>query len=150
MTAQTFSGLYDDPNGAERILLQPSPNSTTCTESTTSGVSFSIGGGVGWNETQGANASLTTGVTISNSQTLACPAVNIVNQAYAAGQTQWTYTVPNNSQAPNYYGGTLTMYNQWIWEVPFSNYRSGETSVQITSSAAPSRIPPRARDAPGI
>jgi hypothetical protein len=112
-------------------LLQPSPASTQCTESTTSGVNFSFGGSAGWNYMQGANAELTEGVSISNSMTITCPGIGIVNEANEESAiVQWEYIpateLPGTSQA---------FYNLWIWEVPFSHYSTGQKTIFLDSYA---------------
>jgi hypothetical protein len=115
-------------------LIQTSPGSTQCTESTTSSTSWNIGGSVGWNALQGLNAALTGGVGVSNSQTLTCPQTTIENQSNLVfGFPRWTYATGG---APS----TLTFANQWIWEVPFTRYRANQLTVQIDSSAQSSFI----------
>jgi hypothetical protein len=113
-------------------LLQTSPDSTQCTTSTTSGVSGSIGGSAGWNQTQGFNAAITGGVTISNSQTITCPSIQIVNQSELTNATpQWAY----NWQAPSATQSLQTFYNNWIWVTDWDDYGSTQTVIPISSSA---------------
>jgi Ca2+-binding RTX toxin-like protein len=121
-----------DPILVSPTLIQPSPASTNCGVSTTSGVSWDIGGGAGWNQAQGLNAAVSGGVSISNSKTITCPQIVIRNSSNpAAGQTEWTYTRRTpNSQILN------SFYNQWIWEVPFSAYSTGQQKVDINSGAS--------------
>jgi hypothetical protein len=108
-------------------LIQTSPGSTQCTVSTTSGVTWNVGGTAGWNEMQGLNAALTGGVSVSNSQTITCPQIQIVNQSDPTlGLPQWSYGTPNPG-----YADMITFYNQWVWEVPFSSYTSGQKNVEI-------------------
>jgi hypothetical protein len=111
-------------------LLQPSPASTQCAQSTTSGMSWNVGGSAGWNQTQGANATLTGGVSVSNSTTISCPGNIIANRSDpGTGETEWTYQQSyNGSQELN------TFYSQWIWGIPFSSYQSGQTSLQFQST----------------
>lgn len=86
-----------------------------------------MGGTAGWNEMQGLNAALTGGVSVSNSQTITCPQIAIVNQSDPTlGLPQWTYTLSNPG-----YADMITFYNQWVWEVPFSSYASGQKNVEI-------------------
>ncbi len=115
--------------GAMPTLIQPSPASTQCAHSTTSGVSFSIGGSTGWNQAQGVNAGLTGGVSISNSTTVTCPSVLITNQSNpTTGISRWEY-VAGAPSSPN-----LTSFvNQWVWEVPFSSYSKGQQSATVGS-----------------
>jgi hypothetical protein len=113
-------------------LLQPSPASTNCSESTTSGVNWNIGGSAGWNQTQGANATLTGGVSVSNSKTITCPSTTITNQGDpGTGEAKWTFSTfapgPGNSQL-------ISFFNQWIWEVPFSSYESDQASFPFQST----------------
>jgi hypothetical protein len=108
-------------------LIQTSPGSTQCTVSTTSGVTWNVGGTAGWNEMQGLNAALTGGVSVSNSKTITCPQIQIVNQSDPTlGLPQWSYTLGNPG-----YADMVTFYNQWVWEIPFSSYASGQKNVEI-------------------
>ncbi|MFZ0589030.1 MAG: IPT/TIG domain-containing protein [Bryobacteraceae bacterium] len=110
-------------------FYQPSPATTQCQTTTTSGTSWSIGGSTGWNQLQGLNAGLTGGVSVSNSETITCPATMIVNQSNpATGVTKWEYETQQ-------YGGLQTYYNQWIWVVPFSFYSTGQTQIAFSSEA---------------
>jgi IPT/TIG domain len=113
-------------------LLQPSPASTNCSQSTTSGMNWNVGGSAGWNQTQGANATLTGGVSVSNSTTISCPGVSISNQSDpGTGETQWGYswlTATGGLQESRSY------YNQWIWGIPFSSYENGQDSLQFQST----------------
>ena len=119
-------------NSITPAFYQPSPGSTYCETSTTSGMSWSIGGSSGWNQTQGLNAALTGGVSVSNSTTVSCPAVTIQNQSDpATGVTNWSYTTQQ-------YGGDQTYTNQWIWVVPFSFYLSTQTEIAFESFATES------------
>ena len=111
-------------------LLQPSPETTQCTTSTTSGVNYNIGGSVGWSQKMGANAMLNGGVSIDNSQTITCPPILIENQVNEdLGWVKWQYIPPSDP------GDTQVFYNQWIWEVPFSHYSTGQNDVWIESEA---------------
>jgi hypothetical protein len=102
-----------------------------CTTSTTSGVSYSGGAGIGWNETQGLNAVLTGGVSIDNSPTIICPQTTIVNQTDPGNaEPAWTYEYPFPSSTQ-----LQTFYNQWIWMVPFENYSTGQSTIQVSSNA---------------
>jgi hypothetical protein len=73
-------------------IIQASPQSTKCTQSTTSSVGYSFGGRAGWSQTQGLNAALTGGIDISNSVTFSCPQISIL---YAPNLSQgflyWQY-----------------------------------------------------------
>jgi hypothetical protein len=112
-------------------VIQTTPASTQCTVSTTSGVTWNVGGSVGWNFSQIANATLSGGVSVSNSQTITCPPTAIVNASDpSTGQTHWTYESGDPGHADQ-----ISFYNQWIWEVPFSSYQAGQTTISIGSEA---------------
>jgi hypothetical protein len=118
---------FNQPPG----LIQTSPASTQCSVSTTSGMSWNIGGSAGWNYQQTANATLTGGVSVNASQTISCPATTIVNDSNpATGETQWGYETFNPS-----YPNLSSYYNQWIWELPFSKYQQGQVQIDFTSQA---------------
>jgi hypothetical protein len=132
-TTSSQQGLLWDNQAANQLfaitptLIQTSPSSTQCTVSTTSGVTWNVGGTAGWNQMQGLNAALTGGVSVSNSQTITCPQITIQNQSDPTlGLPQWTYGLGN----PNT-DDMITFYNQWVWEVPFSSYASGQKNVSI-------------------
>jgi hypothetical protein len=110
-------------------LIKTSPDSTQCTTSTTSGVSESIGGSAGWNQQQGFNAVLTGGVTISDSQTVTCPAIIIENQSNLTNTSQWEY-----DWTP-LLGTRQTFYNKWIWVSEWSSYGSTQAVITIYSDA---------------
>ena len=119
------------PTAPVPVVIRTTPQSTHCTVSTTSGVNWNIGGSVGWNWTQGANAALTGGVSVDNSQTITCPQISINNQVNpAAGLAQWTYFIPPPAFPP----GTTQFINQWLWEIPFSSYGHGQQGVGIVSA----------------
>ncbi len=106
-------------SGITPTLIQPSPETTTCTVSTNSGVNWNIGGAAGWNQLQGLNATLTGGVSVNDTQTITCPQITINNQGDSiTGQTQWSYQIPYPNQLPQLY----SFYNKWVWEVPFNAY----------------------------
>jgi len=114
-------------------ILQTSPQSTMSTTTVTSGVSYTIGGSVGYNETQGFNASLTASVTISNSTTTTYPPINVFNEVdLATGVAEFAYAVLDASQAA---GSTLTFYNHWIWQVPLTAYAAGQTSIEFATAS---------------
>jgi hypothetical protein len=114
-------------------LLQPSPQTTMEATQVTSGVSESIGVSVGYNASQGPDATVTKTTTISNSNSTTVPAMNIINGAdFSFGAPEWTYDVNDLSR-----GGVIDLYNNWIWQVPFNSYDGtpqGQTT--IGSSAA--------------
>jgi hypothetical protein len=113
-------------------LVQTSPGSTQCSESTTSEVDWNIGGSAGWNYQQVANATLTGGVSVSNSETITCPTITIVNQSDpSTGNPEWLYTIPGPNSPPQ----ATTFSNQWIWQVPFSGYQAGQTQITVASEA---------------
>jgi len=118
----------DTGPGGGRIVVCPA--STQCTTSTTSGVSFNVGGSAGWNFMQIANATVAGGISISNAQTITCPSIIITNEGNpTTGQTDWHYDFPDGLVSKD----LLTFYNQWIWEVPFSQYSAGQKTVVVGS-----------------
>ena len=73
-SATNFTALQSPPT-----VLQAGPATTMEATSRTSGVSYTAGGSVGWNATQGLNASVSASVTISNPKTTTVPPVDIAN-----------------------------------------------------------------------
>jgi len=121
------------------FVTPPSPASTQCSVSTTSGTSWNIGGSTGWNEMQGLNAAITGGVSVSNSETITCPQTTINNESDpASGITSWIYALPGPNTPPQ----LISFTNQWIWEVPFSNYMATQEHVKIESEAELSFVTP--------
>jgi hypothetical protein len=118
--------------GVNPAVIRPSPATTMEVTTETSGVSGSIGGSAGWNQQQGFDASISGGVTISNSKTVIVPPVTITNQSdTVTGETDWTYDIQTPNSAPE----LVTFYNQWIWEVPFSTYSSGQQFISFSLEA---------------
>jgi hypothetical protein len=99
-------------------------------------MSWNVGGSAGWNQTQGANATLTGGVSVSNSTTVSCAAITITDQSDpGTGETEWSYVQLDGN------GGKQELnsfYSQWIWGIPFSSYQSGQTSLQFQSTGTTS------------
>jgi hypothetical protein len=96
----------------------------------TSSTSYTIGGSVGWNETQGLDASVSASTTITNSKTTTIPATDIVfDSNLATGKTVWQYYVNDRPQQTE----TITNYQGWIYEIPFSNYSGNQTEFQFNS-----------------
>lgn len=120
----------NNQKGKSPIVIQTSPESTQCSESTTSSLTWSVGGSAGWNYVQIANATLTGGVSVTNSRTITCPNTEITNQTdIAHGVPYWAYST-NNRRA-----GTYTYYNQWIWQVAFSQYDEGQLDMKALASS---------------
>jgi hypothetical protein len=116
---------------ANVTLITPSPQTTLEATQVTSGVSTSIGTSVGFNETQGFNASVTQTTTISKSNSFTVPALDITNNAdFGTGAAEWAYKVNDLSA-----GGALDLYNNWIWQVPFASY-AGATQGQLVMNFA--------------
>jgi hypothetical protein len=127
--------------GLNPLTLQPSPQSNPGTTTLTNSVSNTISGSIGWNESQGFNASVGFSVTVANTTSTTVPPIEI---AYSGnpkiGSTQWVYTQPgsiNNEQ-------TTTLYQQWIWVVPFAQEQNSpdisfqtEAGLSYNSSGAP-------------
>jgi hypothetical protein len=114
------------------ILIQPSPQTTMEATVDTSSVSHTIGGSVGFNETQGLDVSASASSTITNSKTTTIPPINILlDSNLATGETNWTYVVNDRPHQTE----TITTYQGWIWEIPFSDYQSSQTEFQFNSYA---------------
>jgi hypothetical protein len=115
------------------ILLQPSPQTTMEATTVTSSVSQTVGGSVGWDGLNGLDASVSGSVTISNSKTTTIPPISIfLDTNLVTGRTGWVYDVNDvNNQQPE----TITLFNQWIWEIPFSDYPSSQTVFQFGCGA---------------
>lgn len=123
----TASSLPYEPNPT---LIQPSPQSTMEATVDTSSTSYTIGGSVGWNETQGLDASVSASTTISNSKTTTIPGTTIVfDSNLATGKTVWQYYVNDRPHQTE----TITNYQGWIYEIPFSNYSGNQTEFQFNS-----------------
>ena len=114
-------------------LLQPSPQSTMETTTVTSAVSKTVGVSAGWNETQGLDASVSASTTIINSKTTNIPPITITNSAdFQQANLAWTYHVNDLPQNPD----SITLFNQWIWQVPFSSYTlSGDPNFVFGSTS---------------
>jgi hypothetical protein len=114
-------------------LLQPSPQSTMETTTVTSAVSKTVGVSAGWNETQGLDASVSASTTITNSKTTNIPPITITNSAdFQQANLAWTYHVNDLPQNPD----SITLFNQWIWQVPFSSYTlSGDPTFVFGSTS---------------
>ncbi len=129
--SNSLTNVSTSPN--EINLIQPGPQTTMEAKTVTSGVSESYGGSIGINMSQGLNALLSGGVTISNTESTVVPPVNInFNSNLESGQTQWSYSV---NSPPLGKSETISFYNQWIWEVAFSAYSSNPTDLSFGSTA---------------
>src|SRR5262249_12896621 len=118
-------------NGVSNVI-QPTPDTTECSVSMTSGVSYSAGGGLGWNQTQGLTAILSGGLSISDSQTINCPQIIITNLTNpGTAETAWQYKMPPPQDSRDM---NQRFVNEWIWTVPFSSYGKGQTTAQISSA----------------
>jgi hypothetical protein len=114
------------------ILLTPSPQTTLEATEVTSGVSTSIGTSVGFSTTKGFDASVSETTTISHSNQTTVPPISIINDANLGdASTNWTYTV--NDLAT---GGTLDLYNNWIWQVPSTAYDGSTPGALVVNMAA--------------
>jgi hypothetical protein len=128
--AQVFSRSFSpDYRVNPPFTLQPSPQSNSETTTTTSGVNYTIGGSIGWNQMQGFNASISGGVTIVNTMSTTVPPIRITNQGdLSTGTTAWLYetTTPQGIQSGSF-------FNQWIWQVPFTAYAANQTNFGFQS-----------------
>lgn len=127
-------------------LIQSSPASTQCTTSTTSGVSWNVGGSTGWNQMQGLNAALTGGVSISNSQTITCPSIGILNQSNVTDTSQWEYGWQPVSEAAS----LQTFYNNWIWITDWDDYLPTQSVISIFSTAQSQYLTLSGSQNPGV
>ncbi len=129
-TAITASNSLVEPHAAP-TTLQPSPPTTGQTTTVTSGVSESLGGNIGYNQMQGLNATASAGLEISNSTTIVVPELVVQYEGdLDTGETIWqTLILGFNGQT------TLTFYNQWIWQVPFTAYTTAQQNVTFASQA---------------
>ncbi|WP_165233769.1 calcium-binding protein [Aquisphaera insulae] len=129
----TLTGLT--PSTTTPVLtLSPSPQTTETASTVTSGVSFSIGGSVGFNQAQGGIAGLSLGLTISNSTTKTVPPMTVTYSGDpATSETKWSYVIGHeNLPQPSQ---TLSFVTGWIWEVPTGNYAQNPTALTFDSGA---------------
>jgi hypothetical protein len=115
------------PGGLLPTVHQEKPQTTMEATQYLASVSKTIGGSVGWNESQGLNASISESTTITNSVTTTVPPINITDKLnLASGVPWWTYDV---NELPSQ-GETIDLFSSWIWEVPFSQYTGYPTVTQ--------------------
>ncbi|QDV33571.1 IPT/TIG domain-containing protein [Tautonia plasticadhaerens] len=113
-------------------VIQTSPPTTMEATTLTSSVSYTVGGSAGWNQMQGLNASVSGSVTVTNSKTTTIPPIDITNNVGVTfGDTLWDYDVNELPKTAE----TVTLFNQWIWEVKFSEYTSDQQTLQFYSEA---------------
>jgi hypothetical protein len=118
----TTPGLLGAPE-----VVQPGPSANPGTTSYTNSVNESFGGSIGWNEDSGFNASISGGVSLSNSVTTEVPPISIQYfPNLAAGTTNWLF-ISNNGNLPQ-----ITVTDSWIWRVPFKDYSPGQTQLPFT------------------
>jgi Ca2+-binding RTX toxin-like protein len=133
---EAFADSQIDAPLVPPTIIQASPQTTQCMETTGSSVDYSIAGSAGWNATQGLNAALTGGVAISNSQSITCPQITILYAPnLSTGFLFWQYTTPPAE-------GTISFLNQWIWEVPFNSYSNDQKEISISSEGHLQWSPP--------
>jgi hypothetical protein len=115
-------------------VVQTSPQSALCFGSTTSSVGAVIGGGGGWNQTQGVNAEVSGDIDISNSETFHCPFPYEILDApnLSDGFLYWQYQTLAGASGS---GGTLSFINQWIWGIPWTSYSNGQKDISVGSEA---------------
>jgi hypothetical protein len=124
---EAFADSQIDAPLVPPTIIQASPQTTQCTETTGSSVDYSVAGSAGWNAMQGLNAALTGGVAISNSQSITCPQITILYAPnLSTGFLFWQYATPPTE-------GTISFLNQWIWEVPFTSYSNDQKEISIGS-----------------
>lgn len=114
--------------GAGVVLIPPaSPQNANNTETVTSGVSFNIGGSLGFNGTN-ATGSLNAGVTITNSKSITVSDCTVVNNSGdSINNAKWSYEFKRAPQIvyfdyttfeepPRLTRATFQPSNQWIWQ----------------------------------
>jgi hypothetical protein len=117
--------------GVAPTTIQPSPQTTGQTTTITSGLSSSFGGNIGYNQMQGFNATASAGLTVSNSNTFTVPPLAVTyNGNINSGETVWDTVVLGFNGTT-----TITLFNQWIWEVPFTAYSATQQNIAFTSEA---------------
>jgi hypothetical protein len=100
----------------------PSPTTTQVTTTVTTSVAHSYSGNIGFNETEGLNATGGFGVTVSHSTSTPHPPVTVtlLGDFTEFGSAAWQKTM--HQVAMPGVSTDLTFYNQWIWEIPVSAY----------------------------
>jgi hypothetical protein len=118
---------------AAPTVIQPSPQTTLNSTSITSGVDLTIGGSVGFDQGSGLNASLSASSTISQSKTVTYEPIDVTNRVNpSTGVTAWSFSVRDAQRAA---GSTNTFFNQWVWQIPFTAYAAGQSSVTFQTQA---------------
>jgi hypothetical protein len=105
------------PVGAS--LIEPTPQSTQETETVSATTSHTVGGSVGFNETQGFDASVSGSVTVGKTVTTSVPPIVItMNSNFQTGEANWNYRISQfpSGQEP------LSFVDAWIWQVPWALY----------------------------
>jgi RTX calcium-binding nonapeptide repeat (4 copies) len=129
-SATGASNSLVQPNAAP-TTIQPSPQSTGQTTTITSGVSASFSGNIGYNQMQGVNATASAGVTISDSTSVTVPPLEVTyNGNLETGETVWDTLVLGFNGTT-----TITFFNQWIWEMPFTAYSTTQQNITFMSQA---------------
>jgi hypothetical protein len=117
--------------GVAPTTIQPSPQTTGETTTITSGLSSSFGGNLGYNQMQGFNATASAGLTVSDSTTFTVPPLIVTyNGNLNTGETVWDSIVLGFNGTT-----TITLFNQWIWEVPFTAYSTTQQNIMFTSES---------------
>jgi hypothetical protein len=124
----------NSPPGVNPLTLQPGPQSNPGTTTVSSSVSKTISGSIGWNESQGFNASIGFSVTIANTTSATVPPIAITYLGNpVTGSTQWEYSQPGPLQN----GQTTTLYEEWIWAIPFAQeHNIADLGFQTQASLA--------------
>ncbi|MCP4405229.1 MAG: hypothetical protein GY801_49000 [bacterium] len=98
------------------------PESSSCSDGdvTQTQHSFDTETGVGGD---GPTFTLSENMTWSNSQSVTCPDLQIVKLEEGDGNVRWTYSgkAPSNLDSGWAFSTPITMTNQWIWKVPWSD-----------------------------
>jgi hypothetical protein len=107
-------------------IIQPSPLANPGTTTITTGVNKTVGGSIGWSEVQGLNVSINGSETFIDQTTTTSPPIAIEYLPQLSDSTPtWTFT-PTNGSIPE-----ATLYDSWIWQVPFNDYAPGQTTFNF-------------------
>jgi hypothetical protein len=111
-------------------IIQPSPLANPGTTTITTGVNKTVGGSIGWSEVQGLNVSINGGATFINQTSTTSPPIAIQYlPTLSAASPNWTFT-PTNGAIPE-----ATVFDSWIWQVPFTAYAKNQTTFNFVGTA---------------
>jgi hypothetical protein len=117
-------------SGGPPSIIQPSPLANPGTTTITTGVNKMVGGSVGWSGAQGLNVSISGGATYIDQTSTTTPPIAIAYEPlFNASNPAWNFA-PTNGPIPE-----ATLYDSWIWQVPFKDYLPDQTTFNFVSSA---------------